>query len=166
MKTNMIDPTQFSTNHPLSVAMRTTSRYWFLAHSKLMSMQWEWTDAVPYGATDGAKLVLNREGIDKLASKPNGAGLIAFLLVHEALHALLNHALRLRLLADAKTANLAKAARELGWKRVLIIDGAEINENFAKAARNIETIDVLPCIGANANYLHFQLANQSHFVFL
>ena len=52
-------------------------------------------------------------------------------------------------MADAKTANLAKAARELGWKRVLIIDGAEINENFAKAARNIETIDVLPCIGAN-----------------
>jgi large subunit ribosomal protein L4 len=52
-------------------------------------------------------------------------------------------------MADAKTANLAKAALELGWKRVLIIDGAEINENFAKAARNIETIDVLPCIGAN-----------------
>lgn len=52
-------------------------------------------------------------------------------------------------MADAKTANLAKAARELGWKRVLIIDGAEINENLAKAARNIETIDVLPCIGAN-----------------
>ena len=52
-------------------------------------------------------------------------------------------------MADAKTANLAKAARELGWKRVLIIDGAEINENFAKAARNIDTIDVLPCIGAN-----------------
>ena len=52
-------------------------------------------------------------------------------------------------MADAKTATLAKAVRELGWKRVLIIDGAEINENFAKAARNIETIDVLPCIGAN-----------------
>ena len=52
-------------------------------------------------------------------------------------------------MADAKTANLAKAARELGWKRVLIIDGAEINENFARAARNIDTIDVLPCIGAN-----------------
>jgi large subunit ribosomal protein L4 len=52
-------------------------------------------------------------------------------------------------MADAKTAQLAKAARELGWKRVLIIDGAEINENFAKAARNIDTIDVLPSIGAN-----------------
>lgn len=52
-------------------------------------------------------------------------------------------------MADAKTAILAKAARELGWKRVLIIDGAEINENFARAARNIEGIDVLPSIGAN-----------------
>jgi len=52
-------------------------------------------------------------------------------------------------LADAKTAALAKAARELGWKRVLIIDGAEVNENFALAARNIDGIDVLPSIGAN-----------------
>ncbi|WP_149140216.1 50S ribosomal protein L4 [Gemmobacter caeruleus] len=52
-------------------------------------------------------------------------------------------------LAEAKTAQLAKAAKELGWKRVLIIDGAEVNENFAKAARNIETIDVLPSMGAN-----------------
>ena len=52
-------------------------------------------------------------------------------------------------MAEAKTALLAKAAKELGWKRVLIIDGAELNENFVKAARNIETIDVLPSIGAN-----------------
>jgi large subunit ribosomal protein L4 len=52
-------------------------------------------------------------------------------------------------MTEAKTATLAKAAKELGWKRVLIIDGAEINENFAKAARNIDTIDVLPSIGAN-----------------
>ncbi|KFI27625.1 50S ribosomal protein L4 [Haematobacter missouriensis] len=52
-------------------------------------------------------------------------------------------------LAEAKTAQLAKAAKDLGWKRVLIIDGAEVNENFAKAARNIEGIDILPTIGAN-----------------
>jgi large subunit ribosomal protein L4 len=48
-----------------------------------------------------------------------------------------------------KTGALAKAAKNLGWKRVLIIDGAEVNENFALAARNIETIDVLPSMGAN-----------------
>jgi large subunit ribosomal protein L4 len=52
-------------------------------------------------------------------------------------------------MAEAKTGKLVKAAKALGWKRVLIIDGAEVNENFARAARNIETIDVLPTIGAN-----------------
>ena len=52
-------------------------------------------------------------------------------------------------MAEAKTAILAKAAKELGWKRVLIIDGAEVNQNFARAAANIEGIDVLPSMGAN-----------------
>ncbi len=52
-------------------------------------------------------------------------------------------------LAEAKTRLLAKAAQELGWKRVLIIDGAEVNQNFARAAANIEGIDVLPSMGAN-----------------
>jgi len=52
-------------------------------------------------------------------------------------------------MTEAKTALLAKAAKELGWKKVLIIDGAEVNENFVRAARNIEGIDVLPSIGAN-----------------
>ncbi len=52
-------------------------------------------------------------------------------------------------MAEAKTAILAKAAKELGWKRVLIIDGTEVNQNFARAAANIEGIDVLPSMGAN-----------------
>ena len=52
-------------------------------------------------------------------------------------------------MAEAKTSVLARAAKELGWKRVLVIDGAAVNENFALAARNIEGIDVLPSIGAN-----------------
>ena len=52
-------------------------------------------------------------------------------------------------MAEAKTAMLAKTAKELGWKRVLIIDGADVDANFALAARNIEGIDVLPTIGAN-----------------
>jgi large subunit ribosomal protein L4 len=52
-------------------------------------------------------------------------------------------------MTEAKSSILAKAAKELGWKRVLIIDGADINENFAMAARNIEGIDVLPSMGAN-----------------
>lgn len=52
-------------------------------------------------------------------------------------------------LAEAKTATVARAVREKGWKRVLVIDGAEVNENFARAARNLEGVDVLPSIGAN-----------------
>ncbi|WP_323007265.1 50S ribosomal protein L4 [Pseudorhodobacter sp.] len=52
-------------------------------------------------------------------------------------------------MADSKTSSLAKMAKELGWKRVLIIDGAEIDGNFALAARNIDSIDVLPSMGAN-----------------
>lgn len=52
-------------------------------------------------------------------------------------------------LAEAKTAILAKTVKERGWKRVLIIDGSDVDANFALAARNIEGIDVLPTIGAN-----------------
>lgn len=52
-------------------------------------------------------------------------------------------------LADAKTAVLAKAVKEQGWKRVLVIDGAQVNENFARAARNLDGVDVLPSMGAN-----------------
>ncbi len=52
-------------------------------------------------------------------------------------------------LADAKTATLARAVKEQGWKRVLIIDGAEVNADFARAAANIPGVDVLPSIGAN-----------------
>ena len=52
-------------------------------------------------------------------------------------------------MAEGKTAFLAKAAKELGWKRVLIIDGATVDANFALAARNIEGVDVLPTMGAN-----------------
>ena len=52
-------------------------------------------------------------------------------------------------IADAKTSAVAKAVKENGWKRVLVIDGAEVNENFARAARNLEGVDVLPSMGAN-----------------
>ena len=51
--------------------------------------------------------------------------------------------------ASGKTAELAKQVKELGWKRALVIDGAEVNGEFAQAARNIEGLDILPTIGAN-----------------
>jgi large subunit ribosomal protein L4 len=52
-------------------------------------------------------------------------------------------------LAEGKTKLLAQALKGLGWKRALVIDGAEVNANFAQAARNIDDFDVLPSVGAN-----------------
>ncbi len=51
--------------------------------------------------------------------------------------------------AEGKTAALAKQVKNLGWKRALVIDGAAVNENFAKAAANITGLDILPSQGAN-----------------
>ncbi len=52
-------------------------------------------------------------------------------------------------LKDGKTKALAAAIKSLGIKKALFIDGAEVNENFALAARNIDGIDILPSMGAN-----------------
>ena len=51
--------------------------------------------------------------------------------------------------ASGKTAEVAKQVKEVGWKKALVIDGAEVNNDFAQAARNIEGLDILPTIGAN-----------------
>ncbi|MEO1798122.1 MAG: 50S ribosomal protein L4 [Pseudomonadota bacterium] len=51
--------------------------------------------------------------------------------------------------SDGKTGALAKQVKNLGWKRALVIDGAEVNEGFAQASRNIEGLDILPSMGAN-----------------
>ena len=51
--------------------------------------------------------------------------------------------------ADGKTAALAKQVNALGWKRALVIDGAQVNDGFARAARNLTNLDVLPSVGAN-----------------
>ena len=48
-----------------------------------------------------------------------------------------------------KTSALAKQLGNLGWKRALIIDGASVNADFMRAAANIQTLDVLPSMGAN-----------------
>lgn len=50
---------------------------------------------------------------------------------------------------DAKTSSLAKQLGDRGWKRALIIDGAEVPAGFKQAAANIATVDVLPSMGAN-----------------
>ena len=50
---------------------------------------------------------------------------------------------------EAKTKALAGKFKKLGWTSALIIDGAEVEQNFALAARNIPMIDVLPVQGIN-----------------
>jgi large subunit ribosomal protein L4 len=52
-------------------------------------------------------------------------------------------------LAEGKTRLLAQALKGLGWKRALVIDGAAVDANFARAAQNLDGIDVLPSVGAN-----------------
>jgi len=51
-------------------------------------------------------------------------------------------------LGEAKTRVLRARLDAFGWASVLIIDGA-VNENFARAARNLPRVDVLPQQGAN-----------------
>ena len=50
---------------------------------------------------------------------------------------------------DGKTRALVKQLDKLAWGNALVIDGAEVNENFARAASNIIGIDVIPSVGAN-----------------
>jgi large subunit ribosomal protein L4 len=50
---------------------------------------------------------------------------------------------------DPKTKGLRERFGKLGFESVLVIDGAEVNVNFALAARNIPNVDVLPIQGIN-----------------
>jgi large subunit ribosomal protein L4 len=52
-------------------------------------------------------------------------------------------------LNEPKTRELAERFEKLGWRSVLIIGGATLDENFARAARNLPQVDVLPQQGAN-----------------
>jgi large subunit ribosomal protein L4 len=50
---------------------------------------------------------------------------------------------------EAKTARLRSRLAKLGLTSALIIAGKEVDANFARAARNIPNIDVLPAAGIN-----------------
>ncbi len=52
-------------------------------------------------------------------------------------------------MAEAKTKALKANFAKAGLTSALIIDGAELQDNFALAARNIPNIDVLPVQGIN-----------------
>lgn len=51
--------------------------------------------------------------------------------------------------ADPKTSAMKQRFEKLGFKSALIIGGAELDHNFALAARNIPQIDFLPVQGIN-----------------
>jgi large subunit ribosomal protein L4 len=50
---------------------------------------------------------------------------------------------------DGKTGALRQQFAKLGLRKALIIDGAALEDTFARAARNIPNIDVLPIAGIN-----------------
>jgi large subunit ribosomal protein L4 len=53
-------------------------------------------------------------------------------------------------LKDAKTKAVAAQLAKANWgAKVLVIDGEAVNDNFARAARNLVGVNVLPAIGAN-----------------
>ena len=52
-------------------------------------------------------------------------------------------------LKEAKTKELKSRFAKLGLGSVLIIDGADLHEAFARAARNLPQVDVLPVQGIN-----------------
>ncbi len=52
-------------------------------------------------------------------------------------------------LKEAKTKELKSRFAKLGLGSVLIIDGTELHEAFARAARNLPQVDVLPVQGIN-----------------
>jgi len=51
--------------------------------------------------------------------------------------------------AEAKTKALKAQFSKLGLSNALIVDGAELDRNFALASRNIPNVDVLPVQGIN-----------------
>ena len=50
---------------------------------------------------------------------------------------------------DGKTSALRDQFAKLEWSNVLIIDGADLESGFVRAARNLPNIDVLPVQGIN-----------------
>ena len=52
-------------------------------------------------------------------------------------------------LSAPKTKDLAAKLNACGLNNCLIIDGKEVDMNFALASRNIPSVDILPTIGAN-----------------
>lgn len=107
-----IELSNLAPDHSLNRAMRRIARYWPVAYSRLLCLEWQWSDEIPYGATDGRVLLLNHLGLRDLEllgdqDTHDPVTYVTFLLAHEAAHALLNHGVRLERFADRHTANVA-----------------------------------------------------------
>ena len=63
-------------------------------------------------------------------------------------------------LKAAKTKDLEAKVKSLGLKTALIIDGEQVNENFARAAQNLPGLDVLPSQGINV----YDILRREHLV--
>ena len=50
--------------------------------------------------------------------------------------------------ADAKTGQIAKQVKALGWTSALIVD-AQLDENLARVVANVPKLQLMPTIGAN-----------------
>ncbi|MDZ4775219.1 MAG: 50S ribosomal protein L4 [Alphaproteobacteria bacterium] len=59
-----------------------------------------------------------------------------------------------------KTSDLKKKLAKLGIENALVIAGAEVDDNFALAARNIPNLDVLPSAGLNV----YDMLRRKHLV--
>ena len=53
------------------------------------------------------------------------------------------------ILKEGKSRVLATFLKNFGWRKALIVDGPELDVNFVRAAKNIDSIDVLPSMGIN-----------------
>ena len=52
-------------------------------------------------------------------------------------------------LKEGKSKALASLLANFGWRKALIVDGPDLDVNLVRAAKNIGSVDVLPCAGIN-----------------
>lgn len=52
-------------------------------------------------------------------------------------------------LQEGKSKALAAILKNFGWRKALIVDGPNLDANFVRAAKNIDSVDVLPSVGIN-----------------
>ena len=52
-------------------------------------------------------------------------------------------------LSEGKSKVLSRLLKNFGWTKALVVDGPELDKNFVRAARNIDSLHVLPSAGIN-----------------